>query len=50
MKSPSKAEQEEAMTKAALLYTERRKGTRSEVETADFLKFESVEHMYHRSV
>jgi hypothetical protein len=46
--SLSKAEQEEAMTAAALLYAKRRSGTRSEEEIADFLKFESVEHMYHR--
>jgi hypothetical protein len=44
----SKAEQEEAMTAAALLYAKRREGTRSEGEIAAFLKFESVEHMYHR--
>jgi hypothetical protein len=48
MRRLSKAEQEEAMTAAALLYTERRNGTRSEQEIADSLKFESVEHMYHR--
>jgi hypothetical protein len=43
-----KAEQEDAMTAAALLYAERRSGTRSEEEIAHYLKFESVEHMYHR--
>ena len=48
MRSLSKREQEEAMTCAAWLYTERRKGTCSEEEIAHSLKFQSVEHMYHQ--
>jgi hypothetical protein len=46
MRDLSKREQEEAMTCAAWLYTERRKGTCSEEEIAHSLKFQSVEHMY----
>lgn len=48
MRDLSKREQEEAMTCAAWLYTERRKGTCSEEEIAHSLKFQSVEHMYHQ--
>ncbi len=45
--SLSRAEQGDAIKAAALLYAERRSGTRSEEEIADYLKFKSVEHMYH---
>lgn len=48
MRSLSKHEQEEAMTCAAWLYAERRKGTCSDEEIADFLEFQSVEHIYHQ--